>query len=104
MSLSRVLLLIGSLSLLTVSGCAGASGFYTGGAVTMGPGGYGYPAWPGDLGPPYVYGPPLYGGWGPPGPFLGPPPLYPRGFYPRYWHAPRFSYGHRWSGHRHFRR
>ncbi len=104
MSLTRVLVLIGSLSLLTISGCAGGSGFYTGGAVSGGSGAYGYPGWPHDVGPPYRYGPSFYGGWAAPGPFVGPPPIYPRAFYPRYGYAPRVGYGHRWSGHRHFRR
>jgi len=103
MLLTRVLIFTASLSLLTIAGCAGG-GFYTGGAVTMGPGAYGYPAWPGDVGPPYVYGPSFYGGWASPGPFFG-PPLHSRAFYPGYRYYPRaFGYGPRWGGPRHFRR
>ncbi len=101
---TRVFVLVASLWLLSISGCAGGSGFYTGGAVYMGPGAYGYPAWPGDVGPPYLYGPPLYGGWASPGPFFG-PPVHPRAFYPGYRYYPRaFGYGPRWGGARHFRR
>ena len=104
MSVSRVLIVIACSSLLTIAGCAGGSGFYSGGAVYMETGAYGYAGWRGDLGPPYFYGPPLYSGWASPGPFFG-PSIHPRAFYPGYRHYPRaFGYGPRWGGPRHFRR
>jgi hypothetical protein len=103
MMFTRALFLAASLSLLVISGCAGGTGFYTGGDVYVGSA-YGYPAWPGDIGPPYLYGLPLYGGWAPPGPFIG-PPVHPRAFYRGYRHYPRaFGDGPRWGGPRHFRR